>query len=78
MFPRVGDFDSGSEHKAAMHLDTHSRVECWARNLAQRPRHSFWLQTATDRFYPDFVGRLRDGRVFAVEVKGGGPLVGRG
>jgi type III restriction enzyme len=28
-----------------------------------------WLQTSTDRFYPDFVGRLKDGRVFAVEYK---------
>lgn len=70
LFPRVGDFDSGSEYKCAVHLDAHPRVDCWIRNLSGRPRHSFALQTATDRFYPDFVGRLKDGRVFVVEVKG--------
>lgn len=70
LFPRVAKFDSGPEYACAVHLDTHPRVECWVRNLSGRPRHSFSFQTATDRFYPDFVGRLRDGRIFAVEVKG--------
>lgn len=45
-------------------------VTCWARNIPGRPVSSFWLQTSTDRFYPDFVGELTDGRVFAVEYKG--------
>lgn len=30
----------------------------------------FWLPTATDRFYPDFVAELTDGRVFALDYKG--------
>lgn len=30
----------------------------------------FWLQTATDKFYPDFVCRLKDGRLLVVEYKG--------
>jgi len=34
------------------------------------PQHSFWLQTSTDRFYPDFVCKLRDGRILGVEYKG--------
>jgi len=45
-------------------------VGCWIRNLGSRPETSFWLQTSTDRFYPDFVARLRDGRIFVVEYKG--------
>jgi hypothetical protein len=45
-------------------------VGCWMRNLDSRPETSFWLQTSTDRFYPDFVARLRDGRIFVVEYKG--------
>jgi len=31
--------------------------------------HSFWLQTSTDKFYPDFVCKLKDGRVVVVEYK---------
>ena len=31
---------------------------------------AFWLPTATDYFYPDFVAELADGRVLAVEYKG--------
>lgn len=30
----------------------------------------FWLQTATDRFYPDFVCKTRDKRYLVVEYKG--------
>jgi type III restriction enzyme len=30
-----------------------------------------WLPTSTDRFYPDFVAELTDGRLFALEYKGG-------
>jgi hypothetical protein len=35
----------------------------------ERPK-SFWLPTASDKFYPDFVGQLTDGRLFVVEYKG--------
>ena len=45
-------------------------METWVRNISNRPVNSFWLQTSTDRFYPDFVGSLTDGRVFAMEYKG--------
>ena len=31
---------------------------------------SFWLQTASDRFYPDFLSLLEDDRVLALEYKG--------
>jgi type III restriction enzyme len=71
LFRIIGELpESGEEHDCAIHLDQNNRVEYWLRNISNRPDQSFWLQTATDRFYPDFVGRLKDGRVFAVEYKG--------
>ena len=44
-------------------------VEFWVRNL-ERDQYAFWLQTSTDKFYPDFVAKLNDGRYLAVEYKG--------
>ena len=44
-------------------------VEFWVRNLARKAT-SFRLQTSKDWFYPDFLCRLKDGRVLAVEYKG--------
>ena len=35
-----------------------------------RTHWSYWLPTSTDRFYPDFVAELNDGRVLIVEYKG--------
>jgi type III restriction enzyme len=53
-------------------LDRLPEVKHWVRNLAGQGREhsSLWLQTRTDRFYPDFVAALDDGRMFAVEYKG--------
>ncbi len=71
LFPRPGDLGStGEEFKCAVFLDTMSEVDVWVRNLERRPESSFWLQTSTDRFYPDFVALLVDGRVIVVESKG--------
>jgi|SRR5579859_1491309 len=58
------------ESQCAFLIDSLPQVEYWVRNLQQRPEHSFWLQTATDKFYPDFVARLSDGRSLVVEYKG--------
>ncbi|MGH7871946.1 MAG: hypothetical protein ACREQO_06960 [Candidatus Binatia bacterium] len=44
-------------------------VKFWLRNLV-RKSSSFYLQTSTDRFYPDFICQLQDGRVLVVEYKG--------
>ncbi|MDQ3226739.1 MAG: hypothetical protein M3Q50_08940 [Chloroflexota bacterium] len=71
LFPFLGELSAdGEEHECALHIDRHPAVDRWVRNLSGR-RESFWLQTSTDKFYPDFVGALTDGRVFAVESKGG-------
>lgn len=58
------------EFLCAQYLDQLTQVEFWVRNLPRRGT-SFRLQTSTDWFYPDFVCQLTDGRVLAVEYKGG-------
>lgn len=47
------------------------RVETWVRNLEREPKLSFWIQTSSDKFYPDFVAKLKNGKSLAVEYKGG-------
>lgn len=70
-FPRVGDLRSdGEEFECAALIDGHPQVRYWVRNLERRPESSFWLQTSTDKFYPDFVAMLNDGRILVVEYKG--------
>ena len=61
---------NNEEASCAALLDQLPQVDCWVRNLERQPQFSFWLQTATDRFYPDFVTRLADGRIAALEYKG--------
>ncbi len=74
-YPRPGEMKGeGEEFLCAVEIDRLPEVEFWVRNLAgpgdERARGSFWLQTSRDRFYPDFVARLHDGRVLVVEYKG--------
>jgi type III restriction enzyme len=58
------------EVKCAQVIAHDSRVECWVRNLEREPKLSFWIQTSTDKFYPDFVAKLPNGNILAVEYKG--------
>lgn len=70
-FGSVGELENkGEEFECAKVLDTLPSVKYWIRNLSTRPQTSFWLPTSTDRFYPDFVAMLQDGRIFVVEYKG--------
>ena len=42
-------------------------------HFQKRPRsheRSFWIQTSSDKFYPDFIAKLTSGKVLAVEYKG--------
>ncbi len=69
-FPQIGNLHAdGEELECAVFLATQLEgVKCWVRNVERKPT-SFSLQTATDRFYPDFVCKLNDGRILAVEYK---------
>ena len=58
------------EVKCAQVIAHDERVECWVRNLEREPKLSFWIQTSTDKFYPDFVAKLTNGKILAVEYKG--------
>ena len=60
----------GEEFECAQALDRLPEVRHWVRNIEQQERFSFWLPTATDYFYPDFVAELHDGRLLVVEYKG--------
>lgn len=64
------DGSSSEEFLCAQSIDTHPAVKHWVRNVEMEKRFSFWLPTATDYFYPDFVCELTDGRVLVVEYKG--------
>ena len=37
--------------------------------VSREPEASFWIQTATDKFYPDFVCKLTNRRNLVVEYK---------
>ena len=70
-YQHVGDLKSeGEEFKCAEFIDRLPEVKFWVRNLEREPLQSFWLQTSTDKFYPDFVCLLNDGRYLVVEYKG--------
>ena len=70
LFRVVGDLEaSGEEFECAVYLERCRDVKAWVRNTVRQP-NSFWLQTSSDRFYPDFVTLLNDGRVLVVEYKG--------
>lgn len=70
-YPRIFDLKSeGEEFECACYIDSLAEVQYWVRNIERRPEMSFWFQTSSDRFYPDFVCKLIDGRMLVVEYKG--------
>jgi type III restriction enzyme len=71
-YPVVGELRAeGEEFECATFIDNLLEVKYWVRNLPGpgRENSSFWLQTSTDKFYPDFVCELIDGRQLVVEYK---------
>ncbi|UAW98744.1 DEAD/DEAH box helicase family protein [Halopseudomonas nanhaiensis] len=57
------------EFDCAQAIDLLNEVDFWVRNLVHPSQ--FWMPTATQRTYPDFVVKLKDGRLLVVEYKGG-------
>lgn len=70
-FPVIGNLRStGEEFQCAEFIANHlENVEWWVRNV-ERKSSAFWLQTASGRFYPDFVVQLTNGVILVVEYKG--------
>jgi type III restriction enzyme len=71
-FPVIGNLkDTGAEFKCAEYIANQlDGVAWWVRNVEKKP-HSFWLQTASDKFYPDFIVQMQNGLTLVVEYKGG-------
>ena len=67
--PAFDGAEDGEEFRCAQAIDSLPEVNFWVRNVARHP-DSFWLPTATDKFYLDFVAQLDDGRLLGVEYKG--------
>ena len=56
------------EYRCALVIERNPDVDMWVRNLAHPTQFRF--PTATGFTYPDFVAKLRDGRIFVIEYKG--------
>ena len=69
-FYREVGYMNSEETFCAQCIDANPHVETWIRNLDGDAEKFFWLQTHTDKFYPDFVVKLTDGTFAAVEYKG--------
>jgi len=68
-YARIGEMNN-EEDECALALDRNPLIEFWVRNIEKQPRFSFFLPTSTDNFYPDFIAKLKDGRILVVEYKG--------
>lgn len=68
-YSTIGDMN-GEEVQCAQLIDTNKNVATWIRNIEREPAYSFWLPTYSDKFYPDFVVKLKDGTYAAIEYKG--------
>ena len=67
--PAFDGIPGGEEEQCAWVIDSLPGLKYWLRNVARDPA-SFWLPTATGRFYPDFVAMMEGGRLLVAEYKG--------
>jgi type III restriction enzyme len=61
---------NGEERTFALKVDGCSKVEWWARNVEKKPNAFYLHGYLGGKFYPDFVVKTKDGRLFLVEYKG--------
>lgn len=67
-YSQIGEMND-EEEECAINIDSNPNVDFWVRNIERHEFHSFWLQTSTDKFYPDFIVKLKDETVVLVEYK---------
>lgn len=65
---RRKDGSLAEEYRCALAIERNPDVEVWVRNLAHPTQFRF--PTATGSTYPDFVAKLKDGRICVIEYKG--------
>lgn len=70
-FPQIGNLrEQGEEFECADFIANRlDGVRDWVRNIERKPG-AFSLPTSHQRFYPDFLVRMDDGRMLVVEYKG--------
>ena len=68
-YPRPAGMN-GEEAECAQAIEFNPAVVRWVRNVERQPTAALWFPTSTDRFYPDFVAELTDGRLLVIEYKG--------
>jgi type III restriction enzyme len=69
-YPVIGNLhNKGEEYQCARTIANTKGIKTWIRNLSGAPDASFWIQTSTDKFYPDFVCKLTNGKNLVVEYK---------
>jgi len=67
----VDKFDSyKEEYEVAKYIDDLPQVTTWVRNISRDHKNAFWLQTSSDKFYPDFIIKLNNGKTVVAEYKG--------
>ena len=69
-YDNVHKLDSEEEYKVALYIDSLDGVESWIRNIDKDYENSFWLQTEEGKFYPDFIIKLKSGKIVVAEYKG--------
>jgi type III restriction enzyme len=62
--------DSGLERRMCAVLDSHPEVDAWVKNHKLHLEIPFLYLGVTHRYRPDFIVRLRDGRLVLLEGKG--------
>lgn len=68
--PRLDGKPFGEEVQCAVALNGMEDVEVWVRNVSQHPNSFKLIRPGGNLYYPDFVAKLGDGRIFVVEYKG--------
>lgn len=69
-YENVHKFDSIEEYEVALYIDKMPNVTTWIRNIDSDTINSFWIQTATGKFYPDFIINFDNGKTVVAEYKG--------